>query len=359
MITLCRGSRIAAIVLAAFAVGCYGGAPPTHWYAVGSDYAVYLAWTEVASGNLQGQVQVVSVDPSDPTKLKSVNEAFTGTRNGSDVSIAFPLLSSYGGTTWTGTLRGNSLSLVIPTGGLPSNLSLLAGSFSDFQVAANKIQQSVDRAQQKQAAYQAAVAQRQAAYDSVADALGRLRDAYAEARNSLAAIDKMLPVTPRRRSLRTQYAVEWAKMRHTWAQEQAAAQVSPMTCYQKSTVIYVAGEVDYELGEINYLDGESQSLLQEIQSTVSAAKDGVLGVQKWAPLYYQRSRAYAQITGQPSSGNDPGPAAQAFADAANSSLEAYSQRVMSFEQTISDYDARARALDQRARRFPNSITCSD
>lgn len=42
-------------------------------------------------------MQVIAADPGDPAKLKSTNGAFTGTRSGSDVSLAFPLLSNYFG----------------------------------------------------------------------------------------------------------------------------------------------------------------------------------------------------------------------------------------------------------------------
>src|SRR5579862_3754604 len=203
--------------------GCSAPSPPTHFYAAGDGWAVYLAWTEDTTGHLQGQVQAIAADPADPAKLKSTNGAFTGTHNGSDISIAFPLLSNYLGATWTGTLKDNTLSLVIPTAGLPSNPTLVAGSFDDFQKAAQKVQKQVNVAQQQQAAAQAAAAQqaqldqeKATAYSSAQEAQNNARDGFTEVRNALAALDREMPETPPRGGLRAQYAAEWAKMQRTW-----------------------------------------------------------------------------------------------------------------------------------------------
>lgn len=54
-------------------------------------------------------------------------------------------------------------------------------------------------------------------------------------------------------------------MQGTWAQEQGAAQVTPMTCYQKGQVTYISGQVTYENGEVKYLDSESRNLADSIQ----------------------------------------------------------------------------------------------
>jgi len=278
-----RVSLFIAPLAALLLTACRGGAPPTHYYAAGSDWAIYLAWTEDATGHLQGQVQVVGADPNDPARLKSTNASFTGTRNGEDISIAFPLLSAFGGATWTGSLKNNAISLVIPTTGLPSNPTLAAGSFEDFQSAAQAVQAKVNVAQQQQAQQQAIVAQQQAearaaaqqqfehdrqasiAYNEASEASSRMRDGYAEVRDSLNELANAVPATPGSNSLSSQYAAQWAKMQNVWEQELAAARVSPMTCYQKGQVSYVAGQVNYELGQMTYLDGQTKYQLDQVQ----------------------------------------------------------------------------------------------
>lgn len=354
---------VVGVLLTTFTSACHAGGTPTHWYGADATAAIYLAWTEDTTGHLQGQLQIVTVDASNPAKLNAVNASFTGTHNGSDISIVFPLLSAYGGATWTGTLRGNSLSLVIPTTSVPSMLVLRPGSFDQFQVIANKLQQSVSTAQRQEAAAQAASAGQQSAYDDMMSARQEVTNAYNETQGVLAEIGQQLPATPGTGSLRTQYAREWQRMQDTWLREQAASSVNPMTCYQKGRVIYISGTMDYEHSEMVYLDSESGDLLQAIQSHVNAANDDIASLQQWAPVYYRRAQSYSGLTGQPLSnylpgGADPTAKVQAFADAANSDLETYAARVTAFEELVSSYDARASALDKRAKTFANSLGCS-
>jgi hypothetical protein len=203
--------------------GCHAASPPTHYYAAGSNWAIYLAWTEDTTGHLQGQVQVVAADPNDPAKMRSTNGAFTGTRNGDDISIAFPLVSNYLGATWTGTLKDNAISLVIPTTGLPANPTLSAGSFEDFQKAAQHVQSQVGVAQQQQAQQQAAAQQQQeaqqaviaqqnqlnqqkaSAYNGTQQAAAKVRDAYTEVRTALNNLATLVPESPGSNSLSKQY----------------------------------------------------------------------------------------------------------------------------------------------------------
>lgn len=371
-----RYAPVPFILLLLVLIGCHSSTPPTHYYAAGDGWAIYLAWTEDTTGHLQGQVQVIGKDPDDPAKLKSTNGAFTGTRNGSDISIAFPLVSNYLGATWTGTLKGDAISLVIPTNGLPANPTLQAGSFEDFQKAAQRVQAQVNVAQQEKAAEQAAVAQQQAAaqaaaeqqlrfnqekaatYSAAVEAENHARDAFAEVRNALAQLDRELPASPSPGGLRSQYATEWSKMQGTWAEEQAAAQVTPMTCYRKSQIAYIGSQIAYENSEIKYLDAGSKNVLYAIQSSLNAANEGLDAVSQWAPEYYQRAQAYSQLTGEPSNVTDPTSMLATFRKQTEESLNTDSNRVDTFEALVKNYDERADALQQRAQAFPESIACS-
>ncbi|HEV3092157.1 MAG TPA: hypothetical protein VGX91_12030 [Candidatus Cybelea sp.] len=357
-------------------VACHGGAPPTHYYAAGDGWAIYLAWTEDATEHLQGQVQVIAADPSDPAKLKSTSAPFTGIRNGSDISISFPLVSNYLGATWTGTLKGNAISLVIPTSGLPANPTLDAGSFEEFQKAAQKVQGKVNVAQQVQAQQQAAIAQQQAAeqaaaaqqfrlnqqknaaYNSSLEAENHVRTAFAQVQNALTPLGRALQEPPSRFGLRAQYAAEWNKMGGTWAQEQAAGQVTPMTCYQKGQVTYIAGQITYENGEVKYLDSEARNLADSIQSSLNTASQGLDALSQWAPEYYRRAQAYSQLSNQPSNVPDPTNQLAAFRKQTEASISMYSARLESFEKTIANYDDLAQGLQDRAQAFPQSISCS-
>lgn len=366
-------SSAALLVLA----GCHASAPPTHYYAAGSDWALYLAWTEDATGHLQGQVQVIGADPNDPAKLRTLNGGFTGTRNGSDISIAFPLLSNYLGQTWTGTLAHNTLSLVIPTAGLPANPTLLAGSFADFEKAAKNVKTQVDIAQQQQAQQQAAIAQQQAAalaaaarqaelrqeiaaeYNGANDAASKVRQGYAELNTALSDLANALPEKPQSpNSLSLQYAATWTKMQDVWAAEQTAAQVTPMTCFQKGRVQFIAGQVQFVRGQIQYLNGQAQFLLNQVGQYFNAAHDGMNVISQWSPVLYQHAQSYAQLTGKPSPVSDPTAAVAALQKRTDASLNTYSDRIARIGDRYKSYDQAAAALNERASAFPASISCS-
>jgi hypothetical protein len=141
---------------------------------------------------------------------------------------------------------------------------------------------------QQQAVEQAAAAQqsrrnqeKNVAYNSSVEAESHVRAAFTQVQNDLAPLQPALPETPSRFGLRSQYAAEWTKMQGTWAQEQAAALATPMTCYQKGQVTYIAGQVTYENSEVKYLDSESRNLGDSIQSSLNAASQGLDALSQW------------------------------------------------------------------------------
>jgi hypothetical protein len=364
------------VLAALLVVACHSGAPPTHYYAAGDGWAIYLAWTEDTTGHLQGQVQVIAADPDDPAKLKSTNAPFTGTRNSSDISMSFPLVSSYLGATWTGTLKGETISLVIPTTGLPANPILADGSFEDFQKAAQKVQGKVNLAQQEQAQQRAAIAQQQAAeqaaaaqqyrfnqeknaaYNGLLEAQNHIRAAVAQVQIALTSLQRALPDTPSRAGLRSRYTAEWNKMQGTWAQEQAAAQVTPMTCYQRSRVAYIGSAVSYENSEIKYLDSESRNLVDSIQSSLDAASVGLDALSHWAPEHYRLAQTYSKLSNQPLDASDPTSDLAGFRKQSESSIEIFSKRLESFKKTIANFDDLAQELEDRGEAFPQTVSCS-
>lgn len=360
-----RWRSAVAFVTVSVLSSCQGGPPPNHWYAADNSYAIYLAWTQDTTGHLQGQVQFVGADPAWPTQFRSINAAFTGTLSGSDVSLAFPLLSEFSGATWTGTLHGDALELVVPTTGVPSNPVLHAGSFSDFQTAAQKIQSGVKVAQQSQAQYEAQVAaqqqldqQKRNTYNSMVQASDTARNAYANVNKSLAGLLAALPATPGPNGLRARYAKEWDTMQETWSKEQDEAQATPLTCYRKGQVQYIAGQVDYERGQVQYLDGQKEYFLNQVHETISAINSNLSTFQRASQQYYDRARAYEQLTGQSQGVSDPSARLQTFTKQTDDSLILIDGRITGMNDLIKRYDDSAAALTQRAQSFANGLECS-
>jgi len=355
---------------------CNGGSPPTHYFASGDNWAIYLAWTEDTSGHLQGQLQAIEVDPNDSAKLQTVNGSFTGTRNGQDISISFPVLSNYAGQTWTGTINNGTISLVIPTSGLPQNPALQAGSFQDFQRAAQKVQEKVNVAaqeqareaafaqQQREAATAAAEAQNEhnravsAAYGNTNDAANRLKDAYSQVHSALAQLAAGIPATPGPDAISTRYVQTYGKMKQVWQKENELGDAEPLTCYQRGQVQYLAGQVQYLRGQVQYLDGQVQYNVNRLQQVFDAANNGLDAIDKWAPAFYQHAQIYSNLTGKPNTIPEPTRAIETFRSQTEGSLAVYNERLENFRSLVKDYDDKAAALQEQAKAYPASLHCS-
>jgi len=81
------------------------------YFGSGSDWVWFLQWTE-SGASLTGQFQEVYVTSDNPLKVQSENAPVTGIRSGSDVTLSVG--GPFFGETWTGTLRGNTLTLTVP-----------------------------------------------------------------------------------------------------------------------------------------------------------------------------------------------------------------------------------------------------
>jgi hypothetical protein len=315
------------------------------YYAVSPNLAVYIAWTEDREGHLQGQVEIVGIESANSTQLKTTNASFTGSRSGSDVSLTFGLLTSFGGSTWTGHLGWNALTLVIPTNGVPQQVTLSAGSFGDFQRAVSRFEGSVSTNQTKASLYNAALEARNHTVNgekSMNDGLAQLRTLFAKRPGG---------------GLRVKYALEWQKMQESWEKVQAAAQVAPMTCYQFSEVQYLESNVQYELSEFQYLDSEAQYGKWQYDAARRSVTNGIGEIEVWAPLFDARNRAYSNYIGQTYSRS----AVKLLApevSSATKSLSYFGAQWSAFASYVNDYDNRVKQLFNNSQSFVKSLACN-
>lgn len=328
-----------------FAISC-AGALASEYYDVGQNYAVYLAWTEDGAGHLQGQVEVVSMDSSN-TRLQTKNAAFTGARNGSDVSLTFGQLTAFGGTTWTGNIGWLRLNLMIPTDSGEQRVALHPGSFDQFHAAVSRMQANL-------AVNQSHVA----TYNAMSEAADHVKNGYNSMNTGLASLRALLPVDVRPGSLRSKYAEEWQKMQVVWRKEQEEAHVTPMTCDQKRQVEYQSGQVDYELGQFQYLDGQVHYLQSQYADAFHEVAQGIGDIQNWGPAYNARARDYYASIGGSYNHNVVAMFTPQILSA-QKSLKVFTSRWQAFEAYAHAYGQRAKQQDEQAKAFAQSITCSD
>lgn len=140
-------ARIAAALAVALLAGCGasggeraipepGGEPagseePSGWLAGDDSSAVYVDYRERA-GTLSGTLQTSSIEPGDAGfEVKGQSQAFTGTLEGSDLSI-----TAGGAAPWFGTLEKGELTLNLPQDdGALAPLVLRPASIADYNDA--------------------------------------------------------------------------------------------------------------------------------------------------------------------------------------------------------------------------------
>jgi len=114
------------------------GAVPGGWVGTFSNGVEFIQWTE-ETGYLVGQAELVYTTSAQPLQPVSTNLAFSGIRNGSNIS-----LTASSGVTWTGTVAGDSLTLVIPNqDGTLATDSFYAGTADDYNTALASFQSSL------------------------------------------------------------------------------------------------------------------------------------------------------------------------------------------------------------------------
>ncbi|MDQ6924866.1 MAG: hypothetical protein M3154_01345 [Candidatus Eremiobacteraeota bacterium] len=145
-------------------------------------------------------------------------------------------------------------------------------------------------------------------------------------------------------------------MQADWSREQQAARVSPMTCYQKGQVSYLAGNVSYDRGQVSYLDGTLRYFADEAQRNIDVALNGPAAMRSLLSVFGRRANAYSRNTG--SLIGDPrglqSPADRAAAYARSVAVP----RLQKAHALALDYARRAEDIKEQAARFPDAVQCS-
>ncbi len=230
------------------------------YFGSGTDWVWFLQWTE-SGGSLTGQFQEVYVTSDNPLKVQSKNAPVTGIRNGSDVTLKVG--GPFFGETWTGTLRGNTLTLTVPQGnGLLATVALRNGTVEDYNRVASAFRLRIEQlaqqaALQRQREAQQAELQRQreakitAKRIAVVGASGKLAAAI---RNLTAQVERLSRDThdANFQDVVSSYARDWTQMQKDYQNLQADAGKQPFDCYQLSTVRYDLSTLKYDMSSIRY-----------------------------------------------------------------------------------------------------------
>ncbi len=226
-----------AIILLATSLA-FGMADPS-FVGVSPDAVAFIQWTELG-GALRGQYQTLYVPQHDPLAVESANMSFTGLRSGSNVSLTFSALFS--STTWTGILRGSTLTLAVPRrDGLLSTFVMKAGTVvEEYNRAALALRQRI-------AYLSELVGRRQA----VLKADQTFRQAYQRMVSDTANLQRGTDFT----SILNDYGRRWALMQKNYERLRADAAKQPLSCFELGGVQAQLGALEANMGSIWAVNG--------------------------------------------------------------------------------------------------------
>lgn len=155
--------RKSAVLLVVFSplllLGCGGTSQNGYLAQSNSTSAQFLQVTRNGS-NLNGNLQSAGISTSDPTTVTTFNAAFTGTTDGTAITLTFPQGLGFA-TSVSGSYSGDHINLSVPqTDGTLATEDFAPSDTNAYNTAVHALQQ---QAQQTQAARQAATAAQQQA----------------------------------------------------------------------------------------------------------------------------------------------------------------------------------------------------
>ena len=220
----------------------------------------FIQWTDV-QGTLTGQFQRVYVTSDNPLAVQSDNTQFSGVRNGSDLSLKLGGFFAY--ATWTGTVRGPTLSLAIPDrNGLLATVVLRAGTAEDYNKAASAFRVRIAQesaAEQRERERQAMIAeqerQRLAKIAAQRQAVTDADDAVVSALRRLSFNIRQLAENSQDSNFQPilkSYADRWGKMQTDYEILKVHAEKRPFDCYELSVVKYDLSTINYDMSSIRY-----------------------------------------------------------------------------------------------------------
>lgn len=348
-------------------VSCFSASPPDGYLATDTKSVFFIQFT-AKNNQLNGNIQGVEETSDTPPQTKSYTEAFTGTQNGSSVTLTVSIFGF--SSSVVGTLNGNTLVLDVPQQDghlqtetyigastqqynqavdvLRSNVSQQDQQYNNSQATATAMQATQTEQQNEQQATQTA---QQGEQQAVSDANSQLGSALSALKNDESGLASFSET-----STLNSYASDWQTMQKDFAVEQQDAKAG---CgegnYNYGTVQYDAGTVDYDEGTIQYDDGTLNydkntynSDLSPVQSDMQAVKND------WVQLQQAVANNTTNTPGAAYTLNDINNALQNAQDIENTAQGVW----QSAQSSATQYDNEASALKQKADALPASMHCN-
>jgi hypothetical protein len=266
------------------------------YLAVDDKNIVFVQWTEVDK-KLSGRLQVVYLKNGRRLQAESNEASFIGVTDGENISLNFTgnvWLSPLSGKTWTGTLKGDELILVIPlNNGVLAPVKFRYATVDDYNKAVAGLAKNTEaqNAQtQKEREGREALASEQQAVKNAIERVNEMASSLSNAVNALKDVDY--------EDVLNGYSEHLNDMRSHYQEVKDEAAERPMTNYQLSKVRYALSRVDYDMSRINYDSDRMKYVTNNQQGKISRVREAMSALQEaWNTL---QGAAARNSTGTPS-----------------------------------------------------------
>lgn len=319
----------------------------------------FIQFTEDQNGHLTGSLQ--SVYATGDNTVQNESAAFTGVRNGSQISLTFSALGF--SATVTGTLNGDTLTLRMPDqNGYVATEVFRAASTADYNAAANKLRQRISGFAAATEAAQATVTQQQAVAQATSSTQNALDQAVIDANNRLSSDLSQLKADIQHLAGNTDfsgaldaYASDWSRMQQDYQKEQSDYQQG---CgdngYNAGVVAYDAGVVSYDLGTIQYDDSSFGYDKDTVTSAITQVQSDMQAVQTdWQNL---QSAQAADSIGSATAALSQDDVNAALAKA-QQQIDASNKALDTAQGKANQYDQEAAQMNTDAQNLSDSMHC--
>lgn len=330
--------------------------PPDGYLATGSGNVMFLQFTE-KHNQLTGHAEGTEETNDVPPQTKPYNYAFTGTQDGTSITITFSVF--WTSTSFSGTFNGDTITLNVPqSDGHIANRTFKAASIQQYNSAVDALQKQIS--QQDQQYYDSLATA--TAIQATANALQNEQDAVSNATHSLSnALSSLKSDSATLSSFSTSstisgYAKDWQTMQNDYTTEQNDASKG---CGDNNTnhnqVGADANQVDADDNQISADDNQLSADKRQYDLDLSAVQDDLQTVNgDWISL---QNATKANTTGTPAPAYTQSDIDTATTNAQNAEDTA-SNTWTSAKTSAGTYDNEASDLKKKSDAIPSSMGCS-
>jgi hypothetical protein len=316
-----------------------------------ADSVMFLQWTEI-NGKLNGQMNVFYAKGGRRKSTETSSHSFEGISDGKNISLNFTgsqWTDGLGGKTWTGTILGGELTLVIPVNTGPlAPVKFGAGTVEQYNQAVLGIGQSAQDENTRTQKENAEAQRTEAEKNTVIEGNNRVRSSINALINSTNQLENSLKFDDVFRG----YARTWEKMKadHKTLLDKAAEK--PLTSYKLGTVQYLLGGLQYDVGIFESHSGTFDYKIARVNDAIKSVREAEKSLgDSWA--FLQRA-VVGNSSGSPTAQFSETDISQPLRLSEEKTQKA-SEQIRLISKQRASYDGQAKDLYRKAESFVKTL----